>query len=131
MEFILNREEFELQVTKEVLEFFKKYCRNIGRLMKNKFTRKIDSFFGRNSKLSKMAIETRSLGKLNTDSTELLIRTVLEFSFNNYKVDMEKKIKELSFLHRELQEAQQKTHSSVASVTKRETDTRMNDIKEE
>jgi hypothetical protein len=45
MEFVLTREEFELQVTKEVLEFFKKHCRNIGCLTKNEFTRKIQFFW--------------------------------------------------------------------------------------
>jgi hypothetical protein len=67
--------------------------------------RKIYSFFKHNSKLSKMTIEAESLGQLNTESTELLIRAVLEFSFNNYKVDMDKKNEELSFLHHELWEA--------------------------
>jgi hypothetical protein len=118
MEFMLNREEFEIQVTKEVIEFFKKHCKNIGHLPKNEFTRKIDSFFGRNSKLSKMATETGSLGKLNTESTELLIRTVLEFSFNNYKVDMEQKNNELSFLRRELREAQRKSRDKASSAKK-------------
>jgi hypothetical protein len=83
------------------------------------------SFFGCNSKLSKMATETGSLGKLNTESTELLIRAVLEFSFNNYTVDMKKKIEELSFLHHELRKVQQKSRFSVASATKRVTDIRV------
>jgi hypothetical protein len=100
----LKREEFELSVTNDISEFFNKHAKNIGELHKREFTSKIDTFFGRNTQLSRLTTEIGVVSKLNLETVEMLIRATLEFSYNNYKVikmDMERKNRELSSLRKE------------------------------
>jgi HD-GYP domain-containing protein (c-di-GMP phosphodiesterase class II) len=91
MESYLKREEFNTTVTNNVWEFFNKHGKNIGALQKREFTAKIDNFFGHSPQLSKLATEIGLVSKLNVESVEMLIRATLEFSYNNYKVDMLRK----------------------------------------
>jgi hypothetical protein len=122
MESYLKREKFDLQVTTNVLEFFNEHGQNIGALQKREFTSKIDTFFGRNPQISSLATEIGLVTKLNVESVEILIKATLEFSYNNYKVDLQKNTQEiLSF--RQLKMVQQKSCSEVASVTKKESET--------
>jgi hypothetical protein len=121
----LRREEFEQTVLEGVLGFVKRHCKDKSIFnKKDEVEAKIDLFFGRNPKISRVASELGLVTKTQTANTELLVRTTLEFAYDNYKVDMEKQQKEISFLRRELRVAQQKSRLDVASATKRETETR-------
>jgi hypothetical protein len=121
----LRREEFEKTVIEGVLGFVNRHCKDKSIFnKKDKVEAKIDLFFGRNPKISRVASEIGLVTKTQTANTELLVRTTLELAYDNYKVDMEQQQKEISFLCRELRVAQQKSRLDVASATKRETETR-------
>jgi hypothetical protein len=81
---------------------------------------KIENFFGRNSSLSRAATEIGMVSKINPETVELIIRATLEFSYNNYKVDMERLNKDNSNLRRELRSTQQKSRANTFSITKKE-----------
>jgi hypothetical protein len=121
----LRREEFEFTVIKEVLSFVDRHCKNKSDFnKKEEVEAKIDLFFGQNPNISRVATEIGLATKTKQEKTELLLRTTLEFAYNNYKVDIERKQQEILSLRRELRVAQQKSRSSVASITKRESETR-------
>jgi hypothetical protein len=121
----LQREEFETSVMEGVRGFVNRYCKNKSDFNnKKEVEAKIDLFFGRNPKISKVASEIGLATKTQTVNTELLIRTTMEFAYDNYKVDIEEKQKEISFLRRKLRVAQLKSRSGVATATKKESETR-------
>jgi hypothetical protein len=121
----LRREEYETTVIEGVLGFVNRLCKNKSYFnKKDEVEAKIDLFFSRNPKISRVASEIGLATKTQTANTELLIRATLEFAYDNYKVDMGEQQKELLFLRHELRVAQQKSRSGVASATKRETETR-------
>jgi hypothetical protein len=95
MESYLKREEFEITVTSNILEFFNK-------LQKREFMAKIDTFFGHNPQISRLTSEIGLVSKLNNESVKILIQSILEFSYNNYKVDMQRNVKKISALRCEL-----------------------------
>jgi hypothetical protein len=120
----LRREEFETAVMEGVRGFVNRYCKNKSDFNnKKKVEAKIDLFFSRNPNISRVASEIGLATKTQTVNTELLIRTTMEFAYDNYKVDIEEKHKEISFFHHELRVAQQKSRSGVVKATKKESET--------
>jgi tRNA nucleotidyltransferase/poly(A) polymerase len=111
---LLKKEEFELTVIKDVSKFVDRHCKNKSDFnKKEEVEAKIDIFFGQNPKISRVATEIGLAMKTRKENTELLIRSTMEFAYNNYKVDMERKIEEISSLCRALQAAQQKSRLGI------------------
>lgn len=119
MEPYLRREKFEQYVLEDMSGFVEKYTKDIGYLPKRDFETKVDTIFGRNSHISRVATELGVMTKLNKECVELITRISLEFSYNIYKADIERVSKENSNLRRELRSAQQKSRSSVITQKKK------------
>jgi hypothetical protein len=80
MESYLRREEFDQHVSEDFFGFFNKHASGIGQLQKRDFVTIVDTFFRRNSNISRTATEIGLVSKLNIESVELIIRANLEFS---------------------------------------------------
>jgi hypothetical protein len=101
----LDREEFNKQVIEDIERFCYRNIENIGKLHKKDFVKKIDQYFGKDQVLSRKAEEISQSTKLNMETVELIIWASLEFSYNNYLVNMKRIERENADLRRELRKS--------------------------
>jgi hypothetical protein len=116
----LDREEFNERVIADIKKFCYRNIENIGKLSKKDFVKRIDQFFGPDEVISRKAEEIGQNTKLNIETVELFIRASLEFSYNNYLVDMRGLEREISNLRRELRKSRaiESSNSKKASEQK-------------
>jgi hypothetical protein len=92
-------------VIKDIRRFCYRNIEDIGKLHKKDFINKIDQYFGQDKVLSKKAEKISQTTKLNIETVELIIWASLEFSYNNYLVDIKRLERENSDLRRELRKS--------------------------
>jgi hypothetical protein len=116
----LDRDEFNKQVTADIERFCYRNIENIGKFHKKDFVKKIDQYFGKDQVISRKAEEISQSTKLNMETVELILRASLEFSYNNYLVDIKRIERENADLRRELRKsrATESSNSKKASEQK-------------